>query len=69
MRIGALRLRRAALAAAGIAAGTLAGCQSSGSQYAYHGVARGDMAPTRPPSPAWPPVSRYRWPGPAGPAG
>jgi hypothetical protein len=48
MRIGALRLRRAALAAAGIAAGALAGCQTPGTQYMHTGVARGDMVPASP---------------------
>jgi len=48
MRIGALRLRRAALAAAGIAAGALAGCQTPGTQYMHAGVARGDMVPASP---------------------
>ena len=59
MGIGALRLRRAALAAVGVAAGALAGCKSDcGSQYACHGVARGDMAPTSATSPTSPAFAR-----------
>src|SRR5262245_54726250 len=49
MRIGALRLRRAALAAwGGAAAAALAGCQTPGSQFVSTGVARGDAIPASP---------------------
>ncbi len=37
------RSRRAMLAAVGLAAGTLVGCQSTGQQFAQPGVARGDL--------------------------